>query len=125
MTEALIACVDACKDPANPKSKGSKIVGPLLWPEKTPDDAQRLLLDCLNDDRPAKLSPAQVLFVFRLARARGCHVGMQFMAAELGYAEPVPVDPRDEAAELQRQFINKVDDLKAMCERISILSGAA
>ena len=30
---------------------GSKVVGCKLWPEKAPDAAQRLLLDCLNDDR--------------------------------------------------------------------------
>ena len=60
LNEALIACVKACG--------GSHQVGRLLWPEKSQESAQRTLLDCLNDERPAKLSPEQVMLVLRLAR---------------------------------------------------------
>src|SRR5690606_8915263 len=112
LNEALIESVKA--------AGGSKQVGPLLWPEKTPDAAQRLLLDCLNDDRPAKLSPEQVLLVLRLARAKGHHEGIAFMLGDLGYAPPVPIDPRDEAAELQRQFVGvmgKAEELVSRMER--------
>lgn len=112
LNDALIDCVKA--------AGGSKQVGPLLWPEKAPDSAQRLLLDCLNDDRPAKLSPEQVLLVLRLARAKGYHDGLAFVLADLGYAPPVPVDPRDEAAELQRQFMGvmgKAEELVSRMER--------
>ena len=112
LNEALIDCVKA--------AGGSKQVGPLLWPEKTPDSAQRLLLDCLNDERPAKLSPEQVLLVLRLARAKGHHHGVEFILGDLGYAPPVPIDPRDEAAELQRQFMGvmgKAEELTLRMER--------
>lgn len=112
LNEALIGCIKV--------AGGSKAVGPLLWPEKAPDAAQRLLLDCLNDDRPAKLSPEQVLFVLRQARSKGHHEGMAFILADLGYAPPVPVDPRDEAAELQRQFMGvmgKAEELVSRMER--------
>lgn len=114
--DALVECIKALG--------GSKHVGPLLWPEKTPEAAQRLLLDCMNDDRPARLTPEQVVFVLRLARERGVHVGMQFLCSELGYADPVPVDPRDEAAELQRQYIEAARDMARIAERIERLSGA-
>lgn len=110
--EALIDCVKA--------AGGSKQVGPLLWPEKTPESAQRMLLDCMNEDRPAKLSPEQVLLVLRLARAKGMHDGMAFILGDLGYAPPVPIDPRDEAAELQRQFMGvmgKAEELVTRMER--------
>ena len=113
--EALIACVKACG--------GSKQVGPLLWPEKAPDAAQRALLDCLNEDRPAKLSPEQVLLILRLARGKGCHDGMEFIAAELGYAPPVPIEPRDEVAELQRQFIEAVRAQTELAARIERAAG--
>ena len=113
--EALIACVKACG--------GSKQVGPLLWPEKAPDAAQRSLLDCLNEDRPAKLSPEQVLLILRMARGKGCHDGMEFIAAELGYAPPVPIEPRDEVAELQRQFIEAVRAQTELAERIERAAG--
>lgn len=114
MNDALIECIKACG--------GSKQVGPLLWPEKAPDHAQRALLDALNEDRPAKLNPEQVLHVMRLARAKGCHAGMQFMADALGYAPPTPIEPKDEAAELQRQFIERSAELMKMAERIQRLA---
>jgi hypothetical protein len=115
LNDALIACVKACG--------GSKQVGPVLWPEKAPDAAQRALLDCLNEDRPAKLSPEQVLLILRLARSKGCHQGMDFIATELGYAPPVPVEPRDEVAELQRQFIEAVRAQAELAKRIERAAG--
>ena len=110
LNDALIACVKAAGD--------SKQVGPLLWPEKTPDAAQRNLLDCLNEDRPSKLSPDQVLLVLRLARAKGCHAGVDFILADLGYAPTSPVEPRDEAAELMRRYIEAGEELKRTAERM-------
>ncbi|WP_278535699.1 hypothetical protein [Delftia acidovorans] len=113
--DALVVCVKACG--------GTKQVGALLWPEKAPDAAQRALLDCLNEDRPAKLSPEQVLLILRLARGKGCHDGMGFITAELGYAPPVPVEPRDEIAELQRQFIEAVRAQTELAQRIERAAG--
>lgn len=113
INDALIACVKALG--------GSKQVGPLLWPDATPDAAQRKLLDCLNDDRPHHLTPAQMMMMLRLARHRGFHEAADFMMSELGYAPPVPVDPRDEAAELQRQFIAASEQLTAMLGRMESL----
>jgi hypothetical protein len=114
---ALVDCVKACG--------GSVKVGPRLWPEMLDKAAQTKLLDCLNEDRPAKLSPEQVIFIMRIAREKGCHLGMDFIAAELGYAPPVPVDPRDEKAELQRQFIESTQKLAAMAARIESLDRPA
>jgi len=110
LNEALVECIKA--------AGGSKQVGPLLWPEKAPDSAQRMLLDCMNEDRPAKLSPEQVLLVLRLARAKGYHEGMNFIAADLGYGTPVPVEPRDEVADLMREFNASVEKQAALADRI-------
>lgn len=110
LNEALIDCVKA--------AGGSKEVGPKLWPEKTIDAAQRTLLDCLNEERPAKLSPEQVLLVLRMARAKGHHGGIGFILSDLGYAPPVPVDPRDEAAELQRQFVGVMGKAEELVQRM-------
>ena len=110
LNEALVACVKA--------AGGSAIVGPKLWPEKPCAGAQRLLLDCLNDDRPAKLSPEQVLLVLRLARLKGFHDGMEFIASDLGYGAPVPLDPRDEAADLMRQYIEAVAEQARTADRM-------
>lgn len=112
LTEALNACIRA--------AGGAKAVGLKLWPEKSADAAQRLLLDCLNEERPAKLSPEQVLLILRLARAVGCHDGVDYILADLGYAPTKPIEPRDEIADLQRAFIESVrmqEDIAARIER--------
>ena len=114
--DALVAAVKALG--------GSKVVGALLWPEKAPDAAQRLLLDCLNDDRPAHLTPDHVLMILRLARQRGHHDAVAWMLADLGYAPPQPVEPRDEVAELQRQFIEASRAMQQLAGRIERLNTA-
>lgn len=113
INDALIECVKACG--------GSKVVGLALWPAKGVEAAQRTLLACLNPDRQEKLGPDEVLHILRMARERGCHVGMQYIAASLGYAEPVPVDPKDELAELLRQSIEATRETHRRQERIERL----
>lgn len=69
---------------------GPKKVGPMLWPDKTPDAAARLLQDCLNAGRSEKLDLSQVLFILRAARDTGFHAAFQYLAADAGYdARPV------------------------------------
>lgn len=112
---ALIECVRACG--------GSKQVGPQLWPEKTPDAAQRLLLSSLNEDRPEKLSPEQLALVLRLAKAKGCHAGINALCDALGYSHPQPIEPKDEVAELQKQFIAATEAMQTLAARMEILTG--
>lgn len=100
---------------------GSKVVGPMLWPEKMADAAQRLLLDCLNPDRPAHLTPEQMMLLLRKARQAGIHGAVEWMMGDLGYAKPVPIDPRDESAELQRQFIAATEQMAKMMSRMQAL----
>lgn len=110
---ALVDCVKACG--------GSAKVGAKLWPELLQEQAQRKLLDCLNPERPAKLSPEQVMFILRMSRERGCHAGMQFLAASLGYAEPVPIEPKDELADLLRQYLARREEDGRRDERLDRL----
>lgn len=112
-TEALISCVKA--------AGGSKQVGLRVFPEKTLEQAQRHLLACLNDDRPERLTPDQVLLVARLARDKGCHAYAEHVADSLSYSEPVPVEPQDEADDLRRQFIESTRTLAAMADKIEAL----
>ena len=64
---------------------GTKQVGALLWPDKTPDNAGRLLSDCLNAGRAEKLELSQVLRIFALAKDRGCQSPFVWFAAKAGY----------------------------------------
>lgn len=107
LQDALIGCVKACG--------GSKTVAHRLWPEKPVEAAQRHLLACLSEGKPERLSPEHLLMLLRLARAHGHHEGIAFILADLGYAPTTPIEPKDEAADLIRQF----SDLKEGMERIT------
>lgn len=74
---------------------GNKVVGCKLWPEKAPDAAARSLADCLNEHKPEKLAPEQVLLLLRMGHEVGCHAGMFYLAQECGY-EVKPITPSEE-----------------------------
>jgi hypothetical protein len=114
LNQALIDCVKAAGGSAN--------VGRKLFPEKSPEGAQRSLLDCLNPERPAKLSPEQVMLVLRLAREKGHHGGINFILADLGYLPTSPKDPSDELADLMRNFGESMGAMQQLVSRIERVS---
>ena len=113
LTDALVECVKA--------AGGSKVVGAKLWPEKMVDAAQRHLLNCLSDGRAEHLTPDQMWLVFKLAREAGCHTGMNYLCESLNYAAPVPVQPVDVAAQLQREVIEASRLLAKSTEKLTAL----
>ena len=113
LNDALIECVKAIG--------GSKVAGLALWPAKGVEAAQRQLLACLNTERAEKLGPDEVLHLLKLAREKGCHAGMQYLAHALSYSEPQPIEPADQADELRRKVLTMGADLQkalALLERI-------
>lgn len=116
LSEAIKDCINACG--------GTKQVAAKLWPEKAPEAAHRLLLSCLNEDRPERLTPEQFVLVLRMAREKGCHIGVTYLLRDLGYADPVPVDPQDEFTELQRQFTESVKLQARTVERMERLTSS-
>lgn len=100
---------------------GSKRVGPMLWPEKPIDAAQRHLLACLNDSKPERLTPDQLLLILRTARQHGHHAAIEFICRDAGYTTPSPVEPMDEMAELQRQFIESQRAMTTLLQRMERL----
>lgn len=97
---------------------GLKVVGVQLWPEKPVDEAARYMADCLNPDRPHGLHPEKLLLLLRLAHAKGAHGAFTWISREVGYADPTPIEPEDEFAELQRLFIRQVDTLDGLMKRM-------
>jgi hypothetical protein len=100
---------------------GFKRVGSDLRPDKPADEAGRWLADCLNKDRRERLEYEQVLWLLKEARKVGCHTAMHFISEQSGYAAPVPVEPDDEVAELQRQFMASVQAQARIVERLERL----
>ena len=74
---------------------GSKRVAHELWPALNPDAAYSRLRHSLQEDRPEKLSPDELLLIARRAAAVNCHSIAQFFGQEAGY-EFRSLDP-DEA----------------------------
>jgi transposase len=107
--DALREAVRACG--------GSKVVGAKLWPEKAPEVAGRLLQDCLNEHRPEKLSPEQVMLLARMARERNCHVVMTYLARECGYADPQPIEPESELVRSNRELTEALRLVAALTQR--------
>lgn len=95
--QALRDCVSALG--------GSKEVGVKLRPELDAQTAGRWLLDCLNPERKEKLCIEQMLLILRESRKAHCHAGLTFINRDCGYGDPMPIEPEDERALLQREFV--------------------
>lgn len=106
---------------------GNKPVGGLLWPQKTPEAARNLLSNCLDGSRPEKLDPEQVMLLLKMGREKNCHAAMNYIARETGYADPLPIEPDNERARLQREFIEAQKAMQALAgrmERAGLLGAA-
>lgn len=101
---------------------GFKKVGAMLWPAMPADDAGRKLSACLNTDKREKLDLGELRLIRREARKVGVHVLAHYEARDAGYTEPQPLNPEDEAAQLQREFISSVKALQAIQNRLSKVS---
>jgi hypothetical protein len=100
--------------------KGFKTVGVALWPDKTADAAGRRLADCLNADKPDRLNPSELAFIRRWARSEGVHVMATYELRAAGYADPQPIEPEDERARLQREYVAAVRTLTALTQKLGV-----
>ena len=99
---------------------GAKQVGHRTRPDLAIDHAARWVSDCLNDDRREHFTPSQVLWLLTAGRESACHVAMGCIAAQAGYAEPVPVSLEDERSKLQREFVECTKTLSRISEALGL-----
>lgn len=124
MTQASLfydSILDACRDTIFAIG-GYKTIGKLLRPELMADAAGRWLADCVNPGKDTRLNPEQLLLLARLGREKGSHILATYFNRQAGYADPVPVEPEDERAALQRQFIEAQKSMQVMLDRMSRLA---
>lgn len=100
---------------------GYKKVGAEMRPEMLADAAGRWLADCLNPDRRDKLCPDQLAWLRRKARQEGVHILTYFEARDAGYSEPQPIEPEDERAKLQREFISATKGIEQIMRRLEAI----
>lgn len=99
---------------------GFKKVGAMLWPALPADDAGRKLSACLNTEKREKLDLGELRLIRRAARMAGVHTLAAYENRDAGYAEPQPLAPEDEAAQLQREFITAVKALEVIQARMGL-----
>jgi hypothetical protein len=104
---------------------GFKVVGSAMRPEMDVEKAGRWLSDCVNTDRREELAPPRLAFLRRMARTEGVHILATYEARDAHYADPIPVEPEDAAADLERKFVAAVDTLADMTKRIASLRAQA
>lgn len=104
---------------------GFKAVGHRLRPELPTDQAGNWLRDCLNPHKRDKLSPGQLVLLLAEGKRVGAHMAMHFLEREAGYALSQPLEPQDERAELQRQFVEAVRQQHALVARMERIAAGA
>lgn len=99
---------------------GSKKIGHELWSTLPIDKAGEKWANCLNRTRPEKLDPEEVVRVLKIGRQIGCHAGIFFIDNECGYRSE-PIDPDDERAKLQREFIQAKEHMAQLIQSLERL----
>lgn len=97
---------------------GFKRVGSEMKPDMAVDAAGRWLADCCNGDKREKLSPNELAYIRRRARVENVHILASFEMREAGYADPQPITPEDEAAQIQREFIQASKHMTSLFSRM-------
>ena len=106
---------------------GRKAFAASMWPSLPVRDAHNRFDACLNPERREQFHPSDILYILRRGREAGCHSLMLFLARETGYADPQPMEPEDERAKLQREFVQAqkaMTQLAARMERAGMLRAA-
>lgn len=102
---------------------GKKKLALMVWPAKG-DSSHSHLLDCLNPDRPHKLSPDELVRIARLGREQGCDAVVRFFCQESGYEVPKAKNVDELRTELQTRIAEGLEYLKANMQRLDLLEGA-
>lgn len=103
---------------------GAKAVGPVLWPEKTPERAAADVNACLNQHRAEHFTPEQVVLLFQRARQAGFHAAKRWLDEATGYVPGEPIEPEDERAKLMRAFTDSVALQAQLVARLERLNAA-
>lgn len=115
--DAIASVIDRCG--------GRKVFACDMYPDKPQRDAHNLVDACLNPERREKFAPSQLMYIMKRGRQVGCHDLALFMARDAGYADPVPIEPEDEVAKLQRDFVEATKALGQMAARIEQINTGA
>lgn len=90
---------------------GRKKTAVELWPSSGVREAHNRMDACLNPERREKFDPQEIVWFITLGRRISCHSLMRYLSQQGSYVEPQPIEPEDEKARLQREYIDAVNRL--------------
>lgn len=103
---------------------GFEVVGHDLWPTKPRAAAGRLLSDCLNPERPAKLDLDDVVALLRMARERGVHCAMWQLADDAGYTRPAIAPTKTPEQELADRMLRHAQEYARLADEHAAIKQA-
>ena len=77
-----------------------------------PTDKGKWLQKALDPTRAEKLGINDILWILKRGREHGIHTAMFYLTNDCNYTQPTPIEPEDQRAILQRDFIDAVDRLE-------------
>lgn len=98
--------------------KTPKQLASYLFPHLKPDSAYARLKACFNPEKDERLTFGQIIAAMKFCQ---CYEPLMFACDETLHGRPARVEPQDEKAELQRQFIQTTKLLSVMADRIEAL----
>ncbi len=110
---------DALTCALSESGKAPKAIALEMRPEMKADSAKAWLHNCLDPDKNEKFSIDQIIqFINLTKRSDGTNSLLDYICDETDHQRTVAKAPEDEMAQLQRAFINSVDEQKKLVERI-------
>ena len=97
---------------------GAHRVGTKLRPELTGKGAQGWLLNCLNPEHDQNLKQSQIELIVQWARAAGSTNYAEYWPTTNNMSKPVKIEPEDEKAKLQREYIEAVKAFTALQSKL-------
>lgn len=101
---------------------GYKRVAMELWPSLKMETAYSRLKACLNHDKAEKLGPDEVMLIIRQARTHGAIATLTYMCRDAHCADPSPIEPENEKARLQREYVESVKALQKLSKQLEKLA---
>jgi hypothetical protein len=93
---------------------GPMKVGKKLRIEMDQKEARNWLLNCLNPNHAQNLTQAQIALIVSWARQVGSTHYAEYWATSNNMTKPIKIQPEDEKARLQREFIRAVSQLEVI-----------
>lgn len=89
-----------------------------MYPTEDPIDKGKWLEKALDPERAEKLGINDIIWIMKLGRQHGLHGAMYFLADEVSYSRPAPIEPKDQIDEQMRMVLTAAEQINGALEKI-------